>query len=332
MAGGGIERRVDVEIASSSKDLICGWCFPSQRFTSSNPGPAIVLAHGLGGTKELRLDAYADKFNQFGYTCVVFDYRCSGGSEGLPRGLVDWKQQQEDWKSVIKYTRQLENVDPDQVGLFGTSFSGGHVIKLAADDKNIKAVVSQCPFTSGWQSSLCAGTVPALKLAALGLLDTFFGSDTRPITVQLTGKPGESKSRFSCFASQENVIELILVTAALMNASDVLSTFPLLIPEGYPFLDRVPARLSLSLPFLSPGSYASQVQCPIFFGICGKDSVAPARVTEAYAKTAPKGVIKSYADVGHFEIYCGRPFEKAMQDYGQFFEDHLPISNRSIDG
>lgn len=193
MAVAGFERRVDIRIASSSRDFMCGWLYLSNKFTASNPGPAIVLAHGLGGTKELKLDIYADSFNKIGYTCVVFDYRCNGGSEGLPRGLIDWHQQQEDWKSAIEYTRQLENVDPNQVGLFGTSFSGGHVIQLAASDKRLKAVISQCPFTSGWASTCCTGITVALKLALLGLLDTLFGSDEQPITVPLTGKPGEGK-------------------------------------------------------------------------------------------------------------------------------------------
>ncbi|GMG29749.1 unnamed protein product [Aspergillus oryzae var. brunneus] len=271
MATAGIERRVEIKIASSSEDFMCGWLYSSQKFTVSNLGPAIVLAHGLGGTKELKLDVYADSFNQMGYTCVVFDYRCTGGSEGLPRGLIDWHQQQEDWKSAIKYTRQLENIDPNQVGLFGTSFSGGHVIQLAATDRKLNAAISQCPFTSGWQSTLCTGSAATPRLAGIGLLDILFGSERKPITVPLTGRPGE---------------------AALMNAPDMLSTFPLLIPKGHPFQERVPARLTLKLPLLRSGSYASRVECPILFGICGKDSVAPADTTLAYAKTAPKGVIK----------------------------------------
>lgn len=193
MATAGVERRVDIKIASSSDDLMSGWLYSSQIFAASNPGPAIVLAHGLGGTKELKLDVYADIFNHMGYTCVVFDYRCTGESEGLPRGLIDWHQQQEDWKSAIEYTRQLEMVDPNQVGLFGTSFSGGHVIQLAAADKKIKASISQCPFTSGVQSSLCTGIAAGPKLGALGVLDALCGSKKKPITVSLTGKPGESK-------------------------------------------------------------------------------------------------------------------------------------------
>lgn len=195
MAVTGIKRRVNIKIASCSKDLMCGWLYPSGNSTPSNPGPAIVLAHGLGRTKELKLDVYADSFNRLRYTCVVFDYRCSGGSEGLPRGLIDWTRQQEDWKSAIRYTRQLEIVDPNQFGLFGTSFSGGHVIQLAATDKNIRAVISQCPFTSGLRSSLCTKIMAGTRLAWLGLQDVLFGLDKTPITVSLTGRSGESKQR-----------------------------------------------------------------------------------------------------------------------------------------
>ncbi|KAL2829112.1 Alpha/Beta hydrolase protein [Aspergillus pseudoustus] len=253
MAVASIEHRIDIRIASSSQDVMYGWLYSSPRFT------------------ELKLDVYANCFNEMGYT-----------------GLVDWHQQQEDWKSAIKYTRQLKNVDPDQVGLFGTSFSGGHVIQLAAGDKRLKAAISQCPFPSGWASTRCTGISVAPKLAALGVLDTLFGSDERPITVSLIGKPGE---------------------AALMNA-----------PDG-----NVPARLALKLPFLRPGSYTSRVDCPILFGICGKSSVTPADPTLAYTKTAPKGVIKWY-DVGHFEIYYGEAFEKAIQTYKRFLQECLPVN------
>lgn len=110
-----------------------------------------------------------------------------------------------------------------------------------------------------------------------------------------------------------------------MNAPDVLETFPQLIPEGHPFQENVPARLALKLSLLRPGSYASGIHFPILFSICGKDSVAPAGPTLAYAKTAAKGVIKWY-DVGHFEIYYGEAFEKAIQDYKLFLQECLPVN------
>lgn len=187
-----LAHRIDIQIATPTNDLLSGWLYPSARCTPSNPGPALVLAHGLGATKELKLDVYAAHFHQHGYTCVVFDYRCTGGSTGQPRGLIDWSRQQEDWKCAIAYARQLENVDADRVGLFGTSFSGGHVVQLAAGDARLKAVVSQCPFTDGVRSSLCTGFSAMLRLGGLGVLDWVFGSDTAPVTVSLVGSPGES--------------------------------------------------------------------------------------------------------------------------------------------
>ncbi|MGX9145996.1 hypothetical protein [Mesorhizobium sp. 128a] len=52
------------------------------------------MAHGLGGIKEMRLDAFAERFSDAGYACLVFDYRNFGASEGAPRQLLDigsWK-------------------------------------------------------------------------------------------------------------------------------------------------------------------------------------------------------------------------------------------------
>lgn len=105
---------------------------------------------------------------------------------------------------------------------------------------------------------------------------------------------------FNILSTRKILRELKFTIAALMNAPDVLSDFPQLIPEGHSFQQRVPARLTLKFSFLRPGSYSSEVHCPILFAICGRDSVAPAGPTLAYAKTAPKGVIESYLDVGHF--------------------------------
>lgn len=64
---------------------------------------------------------------------------------------------------------------------------------MATTGKNVKAVISQCRFTSGWRSSLCTGIAAGLRLGGLGLLDTLFGSGEMPVTVSLTGKPGESE-------------------------------------------------------------------------------------------------------------------------------------------
>lgn len=208
-ANAGIERRIDVEIPAG-EEIMAGWLYSSQKFSSSKPGPAIVLAHGLGATKELKLDVFASKFNELGYTCLVFDYRCNGASTGLPRGLIDWKEQQKDWHTALAWVRAQENVDPEQVGIFGTSFGGGHVIQVGATDHRLKAVISQCPFTSGWKSALCTGVSVLPSLFWLGVQDRLFGTDKRPVRVHLLGEPGESKS-WSMYTWLLTSIELTLL-------------------------------------------------------------------------------------------------------------------------
>src|SRR5690606_33921944 len=39
------------------------------------PAPAIVMAHGFGCIRDLRLPAYAERFRDAGFVVVVFDYR-----------------------------------------------------------------------------------------------------------------------------------------------------------------------------------------------------------------------------------------------------------------
>jgi cephalosporin-C deacetylase-like acetyl esterase len=177
---------------------MAGWLYPavSPRGSSAKKGPAIVLAHGLGGVKEMRLDAYAEKFSSLGYICVVFDYRNSGSSTGKPAGLVHVPRQLEDWRVAIEYTRKLENVDLTRIGIFGTSFGGGNVIRVAAADPSIKAVISQCPFTDGFHSTLTVGWKVLPSLVYLALKDLLFGTDDDPVTVPLIGEPNSGETYF----------------------------------------------------------------------------------------------------------------------------------------
>lgn len=112
-----------------------------------------------------------------------------------------------------------------------------------------------------------------------------------------------------------------------MNAPDALPGYLALLPSSIsPSTYKstsVPARLTLQLPLLRPGSSAAQVQTPILFAVCGKDSVAPAGPTLRYARQAKRGEVKLYEEMGHFDIYTGEAYEKASQDYLAFFKKHL---------
>lgn len=142
--------RKDVEY-TAGKQLCRAWLYLPQ---SGAPAPIVIMGHGLGGTREMRLDAFAERFCDAGYACLVFDYRHFGASEGQPRQLLDIDLQLEDWTAAVKFARALPTVDTSRVILWGTSFGGGHALVTAARDRNISAVISQCPFTDGMRPSL----------------------------------------------------------------------------------------------------------------------------------------------------------------------------------
>ncbi len=94
----------------------------------------MVLAHGFGALKEGGPIRTAERFAAEGFAGLAFDYRYFGESGGEPRQLLDVKRQLEDWRAAIAFARTLDGVDGERIGLWGSSYSGGHVMALAADD------------------------------------------------------------------------------------------------------------------------------------------------------------------------------------------------------
>ncbi len=112
---------------------------------ATQPGPAIVMAHGFSAVKEMfNLPGYAERFEEAGFT-LVFDFRFLGASDGNPRGQIISHEQQEDYRNAITWVSQQPEVDADRIGIWGTSYAGGHVLHLAGFDRRIKVVVVQVP-------------------------------------------------------------------------------------------------------------------------------------------------------------------------------------------
>ena len=133
----------------SGETTCAAWLYSPAGQKLDLPAPIIVMAHGLGGVKEQRLDAFAERFVEAGYACLVFDYRYFGASGGQPRQLLDVASQRADWKAAIAFVRDLPTVDPDRVVAWGSSFGGGHTIVTAAQDKRLAAAIAQCPVFGG---------------------------------------------------------------------------------------------------------------------------------------------------------------------------------------
>ena len=138
-------RREDIAFYSEGSRLSGHWYVPDGKVEKA---PAVVLAHGFTGVKELILPDYAQQFASQGWVTLAFDYRGFGTSEGQ-RGRLLAPEQIEDIRNAVTYVRTRSEVDPDRIGLWGTSYGCGLVVYAAALDERVKAVVAQIGIADG---------------------------------------------------------------------------------------------------------------------------------------------------------------------------------------
>jgi uncharacterized protein len=138
--------RRDIEFDAEGVTLR-GWFYRAEG--ASGPAPTVVMAHGFSAVKEMYLDRYAETFAAAGLNALVFDNRNFGASDGEPRQEIDPWLQVRDYRHAITYAGTLPEVDAGRIGIWGSSYSGGHVLVVAAIDRRVRAVVSQVPLVSG---------------------------------------------------------------------------------------------------------------------------------------------------------------------------------------
>jgi hypothetical protein len=294
----------------SGEERCHAWLYlPPSFSTEAARPPVIVMAHGLGAVKTLRLGAFAERFRAAGYACLVFDYRHFGDSDGQPRELLSIRRQREDWRAAVAFARSLPEVDRGRVVVWGTSFGGGHAIATAAGDHAVAAAIAQCPFTDGLASARQISPGGTLRLAAAAAQDQLARVMGRPpVRVKVAARPGET---------------------GLMDAGDVVEgVLGLLSASGLSeeeYRNDVPARVALEIPLDAPGRQARRIRCPVLFCVCDDDTVAPAKATLRHAATAPRGEIRHYP-LGHFDIYAGEHFEHVISDQLAFLHTHIPVA------
>ncbi len=173
------------DVTFPSQELNCaGWLYVPDDLEDGEQRPTIVMAHGFSAVKEMYLSNFAEKFEEAGFVVLVFDYRYFGDSEGEPRGRLIPAEQHEDYKNAITWVSQRPEVDPDRVGIWGSSYSGGHVLYLASFDKRIKAAVAQVPLVNGWGN--------AQRLMRPDIFDEFLGTVAQDRTARYTEGEGGS--------------------------------------------------------------------------------------------------------------------------------------------
>lgn len=145
-------------------------------FSSADKTPGVVLGQGWAGT-HFSIEKYGARFAERGLVAMVIDYRGWGMSDGFPsltrpgvggdyhrdekrvtttaaevtikRTRLLPLKQVEDYRNAISYLQGEAGVDPERIGIWGSSYSGGHTIMVAALDARVKAIAMQVPGISG---------------------------------------------------------------------------------------------------------------------------------------------------------------------------------------
>lgn len=220
---------------------IRGWYYAPE---GAGPHPAVVLAGGWCYVRELVMPYYAEDFAAKGIGALVFDYRNLGVSDGEPRQHLDPWMQIRDYQNALSFLETRADVDSDRLGAWGISYSGGHVIVIAATDPRVKAIVSQIPVVDGYENMRRVhGTMGYRRLWAEILDDRtrrFANPDDRLHIPHATAEPEKDLSTWP-FPETYSTFKALKETEAPLyqNSSTVESVDLLLNYDIIPFARRV---------------------------------------------------------------------------------------------
>ncbi len=290
----------------SQGDKLKAWLYQP---TGISKPPIVVMAHGFGGQRWMRLPAYAEHFTRMGMAVFLFDYRGFNDSEGVPRNFINPPRHLQDWDAAIAYVKKLEMIDAKRMALWGTSFSGGHVIVEAAKHPEVRAVVSQVPFTDGMSTMwyyITTDPIFALKGTYHGLADIFSSlfSKNRH-NVRIAGRPGEE--------------------FAMMNQPDTMSGLLKLVGNGEKKFEKdnyCPGNIVFTLGLYRPIRDAEKVACPALVIGAETDTLFPPTGPKKMADVMKKATYISLP-MNHFDPYVGEPFNNIVKVMGKFLKTNL---------
>jgi pimeloyl-ACP methyl ester carboxylesterase len=243
------------------------------------------MAHGFAGIKAGGLAPFAERFRREGFTAVAFDYRQWGGSSGRPRDETSVPRQREDYRTVIDWAAADPDIDPTQIFIWGTSFSGMHVVAIAATDARLRGAIAQCPLVDGLAAMMMVPPKQSLRLLALGIHDRLGSLLGRPPRyLAASAAPGE----FGVIATEDALAGLELIRPK----------------DGTEWHNRVAARSLLGLAAHRPVRKAADIRCPILIVVAENDTIAPVGPALRVAGRAPNSELYRSRG-GHYGPYDG---------------------------
>lgn len=295
--------RTDIAFASDGVALR-GWLYRPDGAAARVP--IIVMAHGFSATKEMDLPPFAEAFCKAGFAVLLYDHRNLGASDGEPRGEIDPWAQIRGYRDAITFAQTLPGVDPARIGIWGSSYSGGHVIVVAAIDRRVKCVVSQVPLIDGY-----ANVQRQVRADIIPMLHAQFDAD------RAERFRGEPPAMIPVVASQEG-------EPGFFQTDDCRKFF-------LGFGDRAPSWRNLvtlrSIEMVTeynPGSFIGRVSpTPLLMVVGLGDTLAVADLAlDAYDRARPPKRLFTL-NCGHFDLYSGPLFEPNVAVQRAWFVEHL---------
>jgi uncharacterized protein len=301
--------KIELKVPAEGRIELGAWLFVPD---GDGIHPAITMAHGFAGSKEHGLERFARAFATAGFIVLVHDHRNFGTSGGDLRGDVDPWRQIADWRCAISYLETRPEVDPTRIGLWGTSYAGGHALVLGATDRRLRCIVAQVPTISGYEQGL-----RRVSPDALPALEHALNEDER---ARLRGEP----------AHRQAVVSGDPAVPAAYRSKDAIDFYLQSIPAGA-WENEITLRSTRAARMYEPGIWISRVSPTALLLVVARDdrlTVADLALAAYERALQPKRL--ALIPGGHFDPYLDQ-FPLAEAAATEWFREHLldPSANRS---
>jgi fermentation-respiration switch protein FrsA (DUF1100 family) len=291
------------EISFASEGITCaGTLYLPADATGRLPG--LVMGNGFANVRQMYLPAYATAFAAAGLAALTIDYRFLGDSGGKPRQQVLPEAQCDDLRNALTWLSAHPDVDAERIALWGTSFAGGHALRVAAIDRRVAAVIAQVPAIGLWRYFRLNGPATRERFLACALADR--------LAYVRTGEPR------SLAITAEEGTESILGPAGLdwhRHNEREHATFHNWIAAHS--LDRI-------VPY-DPGAFVEDISpTPMLMILVDADTTTPSEVAREIYDRAQHPKQLTELDGGHYDVYdAQKTRETCIQATTKFLLENL---------